>query len=139
MSLAFDVFSVDPKPIPGTVPGFEEAVGRATWPPSTSTLISDDDSAVLVDCLITVREGRELAAWVGSHDRELDYVYITHPHADHFLGLTEIQTAFPQARAVAVAESIPAMREQISPGYMRVWAGFFPWRWRPWPRWRPAH
>ena len=126
MSLGFDVFAVAPKPIPSAVPGFEQAVGPATWPPSTSTLISDDDGAVLVDCLITEQEGRELAAWVKSHDRELRYVYITHPHADHFLGLPEILAEFPEARPVALAESIPAMEEQISPGYMRVWGGFFP-------------
>jgi hypothetical protein len=75
MSLGFDVFAVAPKPIPSAVPGFEEAVGPATWPPSTSTLISDDDGALLVDCLITEQEGRELAAWVKSHDRELGYVH----------------------------------------------------------------
>src|SRR6516225_7014679 len=126
MSLDFDVFVVDPKPIPSAVPGFEDAVGPATWPPSTSTLISDDGGALLVDCLITEREGRELAAWVKSHDREPGYVYITHPHADHFLGLPEILAAFPQARPVALAESIPAMEEQITPGYMKVWSGFFP-------------
>ena len=126
MNLGFDVFAVAPKPIPSAVPGFEEAVGPATWPPSTSTLISDDDGALLVDCLITEQEGRELAAWVKSHDRELRYVYITHPHADHFLGLPEILAEFPEARPVALAESIAAMEEQISPGYMQVWGGFFP-------------
>lgn len=126
MSLDFDVFLVDPKPIPSAVPGFEQAVGSATWPPSTSTLVSDDGCALLVDCLITQREGRELAAWVKSHDCELGYVYITHPHADHFLRLPEILAAFPEARPVALAESIPAMEEQISPGYMQVWNGFFP-------------
>jgi len=126
MSLGFDVFAMAPKPIPSAVPGFEEAVGPATWPPSTSTLISDDDGALLVDCLITEQEGRELAAWVKSHDRELRYVYITHPHADHFLGLPEILAEFPEASPVALAESIPAMEEQISPGYMQVWGGFFP-------------
>jgi glyoxylase-like metal-dependent hydrolase (beta-lactamase superfamily II) len=126
MSLDFDVFVVDPKPIPSAVPGFEEAVGPATWPPSTSTLISDDAGALLVDCLITEQEARELAAWVKSRDREPGYVYITHPHADHFLGLPEILAAFPHARPVALAESIPAMEEQISPGYMQVWSGFFP-------------
>jgi glyoxylase-like metal-dependent hydrolase (beta-lactamase superfamily II) len=125
MSLDFDVFVVDPKPIPSAVPGFEDAVGPATWPPSTSTLIGDDGGALLIDCLITEQEGRELAAWVKSRDREPGYVYITHPHADHFLGLPEILAAFPQARQVALAESIPAMEEQISPGYMRVWGGFF--------------
>jgi len=108
------------------VPGFEEAVGPATWPPSTSTLISDDGGALLVDCLITEQEGLELAAWVKSHDCDLGYVYITHPHADHFLGLPEILAAFPEARPVALAESIPAMEEQISPGYMQVWGRFFP-------------
>jgi glyoxylase-like metal-dependent hydrolase (beta-lactamase superfamily II) len=122
MSLDFDVFVVDPKPIPSAVPGFEEA----TWPPSTSTLISDGDAALLVDCLITQREGQELAAWVKSHGCELGYVYITHPHADHFLGLPEILAVFPEAKPVALAESIPAMQEQISPGYMQVWGGFFP-------------
>jgi glyoxylase-like metal-dependent hydrolase (beta-lactamase superfamily II) len=126
MSLDFDVFVVDPKPIPSAVPGFAEAVGQATWPPSTSTLISDDDGALLVDCLITQQEGRQLAAWVKSRDREPGYVYITHPHADHFLGLPEILAAFPRARPVALAESIPAMEEQVSPGYMQAWGGFFP-------------
>ena len=126
MSLELDVFVVDPKPIPSAIPGFEEAIGQATWPPSTSTLISGDGGALLIDCLVTEREGRELAAWVSSHDVAPEYVYITHPHADHFLGLPEILAAFPQARPVAMAESIPAMQEQISPGYMKVWGGFFP-------------
>jgi len=126
MSLDFDVFVVDPKPIPSAVPGFEEAVGPATWPPSTSTLIGDDDGALLIDCLITEQEGRDLAAWVKSRDRVPGYVYITHPHADHFLGLPQILAAFPDAKPVALAESIPAMREQVSPGYLQVWGGFFP-------------
>jgi glyoxylase-like metal-dependent hydrolase (beta-lactamase superfamily II) len=126
MSLDFDVFVVDPKPIPSAVPGFAEAVGQATWPPSTSTLISDDDGALLVDCLITQQEGRQLAAWVKSRGREPGYVYITHPHADHFLGLPEILAAFPQAKPVALAESIPALEEQVSPGYLQAWGGFFP-------------
>jgi hypothetical protein len=55
--LSFDVFVVDPKPIPSAVPGFENAVGPATWPPSTSTLIGDDVGALLVDCLIRNRRG----------------------------------------------------------------------------------
>jgi glyoxylase-like metal-dependent hydrolase (beta-lactamase superfamily II) len=126
MSLDFDVFVVDPKPIPSSIPSFEATVGQATWPPSTSTLIRSGDSGLLVDCLITEEEGRSLATWVQTHDCRPEYVYITHPHADHFLGLPEILRSFPDAQPVALAESIPAMKEQTSPGYMQVWGGFFP-------------
>jgi glyoxylase-like metal-dependent hydrolase (beta-lactamase superfamily II) len=126
MGLAFDVFIVDPKPVPSAVPGFEQAAGQATWPPSTSTLISDDDGALLVDCLITEQEAGQLAAWIKSRGANPGYVYITHPHADHFLGLPEVLAAFPHARPVALAESIPAMEEQVSEAYMTVWGGFFP-------------
>jgi glyoxylase-like metal-dependent hydrolase (beta-lactamase superfamily II) len=126
MTLSFDIFVVEPKPIPSAVPDFEATAGQATWPPSTSTLISADDSALLIDCLITQPEARELATWVRSRGTAPEHVYITHPHADHFLGLPEILAAFPDAKPVALAESIPAMEEQISPGYMQVWGGFFP-------------
>ncbi|WP_396027577.1 MBL fold metallo-hydrolase [Actinoplanes sp. TBRC 11911] len=51
---------------------------------------------MLIDCLVTEQQGRDLAVWVRSHDCEPEYVYITHPHADHFLGLPEILAAFPR-------------------------------------------
>lgn len=126
MSLDYGVFAVGPKPIPSQVPGFEEAIGPATWPPTTATLIGGDDGALLVDCLITEQEGRDLAAWVTSHGWQPEYVYITHPHADHFYGLPEIIAAFPDTRPVALAGSVAAMEEQTSPGYLQVWDGFFP-------------
>src|SRR5260370_38450466 len=106
MSLDFDVFVVAPKPIPSAVPGFAEAVGPATWPPSTSTLISDDGGALLVDCLITEQEGRELAAWGKSPDCEPGDGSITHPPAGHFLGPPEILAAFPEPRRGAPAQAI---------------------------------
>ena len=126
MSLDYSVFAVGAKPIPSAIPDFEQAMGPATWPPTTATLISSDDGALLIDCLITEPEAQELAAWVKSRSQDLRYVYITHPHADHFYGLPAILAAFPDARPVALAGSVPAMREQASPGYLQVWSGFFP-------------
>jgi glyoxylase-like metal-dependent hydrolase (beta-lactamase superfamily II) len=127
VSLNYDVFVVDPKPIPSQIPGFEEAVGKATWPPSTSTLIwGDDGGGLLVDCLMTTTEAAALATWVRSHERALEYIYITHPHADHLLGPTAVLEAYPNAKPVALAESIDAMEEQVSPRRMQAWSAFFP-------------
>jgi glyoxylase-like metal-dependent hydrolase (beta-lactamase superfamily II) len=126
MSLDFDVFVVDPKPIPSAVPGFEEAVGPATWPPSTSTLISDDGGALLVDCLITEQEGRELAAWVKSHDCEPGYVYITHPHADHFLGLPGSWRRSRKPGRSPWPSPFPRWKSRSRRGTCRSGAGSFP-------------
>ena len=127
MSLNYDVFAVDPKPIPSQIPGFEEVVGQATWPPSTATLIwGDDGGGLLVDCLITTTEAGALARWVRSHERPLEYIYITHPHGDHLLGLPAVLQEYPNAKPVALPESIGAMEEQASPRRMQVWSAFFP-------------
>jgi glyoxylase-like metal-dependent hydrolase (beta-lactamase superfamily II) len=126
MALSYDVFQVLPKPIPSKVPGFEAEVGQATWPPSTATFIWDQDGGLLVDALITRSEADLLAKWVAGHDGPLSTVYVTHPHADHFLGLPAVLAAFPAARAVALPDAIPALQARVSPAAMEVWAGFFP-------------
>jgi hypothetical protein len=59
-SLSIDVFSSGYKPVPGG-PGWDDST-PATWPASTSTLISGD--AVLVDALPITSEGEQLAVWV---------------------------------------------------------------------------
>ena len=126
MALSYDVFQVAPKPIPSSVPGFESGVGQATWPPSTSTLIWNEDGGLLVDALITQDESELLAKWVAEHDTALATIYVTHPHADHFLGLPAVMTAFPDAVAVALPAAIPGLQGQVSAAAMEVWGGFFP-------------
>jgi glyoxylase-like metal-dependent hydrolase (beta-lactamase superfamily II) len=81
---------------------------------------------LLIDCLITTAEAADLVDWIRRVGRPPDRVYITHPHADHMLGLNAIVEAFPAASPIALADSIPAMEGQISATAMAVWTGFFP-------------
>ena len=60
-SLSIDVFNSGYKPVPGG-PGWDDRA-PATWPASTSTLISGDRDAVLADTLLTTGEGERLAVW----------------------------------------------------------------------------
>jgi hypothetical protein len=60
-SLSMDVFNGGYQPVPGG-PGWDDSA-PATWPASTSTLISGDRDAVLVDALLTTGQGERLAVW----------------------------------------------------------------------------
>jgi glyoxylase-like metal-dependent hydrolase (beta-lactamase superfamily II) len=124
--LSLDVYLSPAKPIPSQVPAFDEAGGEATWPASTSTLLSGSTDALLVDTLMTATEARDLSTWVSRHGKRLRNVYITHPHADHLFGLGQLLADFPQARGIALARSREAMAAQTSPEYLAVWNGFFP-------------
>ena len=95
------------------------------WDPKTATLIFGKRDAVLVDALTTVREATALAGWIELHDRHLSTIYITHGHADHFLGLSVLLQRFPGARAVASAGTVELMRKGTSRKALD--AGFRSW------------
>ncbi len=48
-----------------------------------------EHDAVMVDAMTTVAEAEALADWVALHNRNLESIYITHGHFDHFYGLYE--------------------------------------------------
>lgn len=123
--LSIDVFTSDYKPIAAPGRGWDPA-RQATWPATTATLISGKTDAVLVDALITAAEAERLTDWIRASGKRLTTVYVTHGHADHFLGLSVVLAAFPQATAVARPEVVPYAREQLSPAYLSFWESQFP-------------
>ena len=50
---------------------------------------------MLVDAMGTVAEAEALADWVALHNRNLETIYITHAHFDHFYGLSILLDRFP--------------------------------------------
>src|SRR4029077_16548341 len=82
-TLGVNVFTAPGKTMVGERPKpFGEALG---FDPITSTLIYGEYDAVLVDAMGTVAEAAAPADCVALHNRNLETIYITHAHFDHFL------------------------------------------------------
>jgi glyoxylase-like metal-dependent hydrolase (beta-lactamase superfamily II) len=89
-----------------------------TWVANSSTLISGERDAVLVDTFLTTGQSRTLLDWVVASGKNLTAIYVTHGHGDHFFGLAPLLERFPGARAVAIPEVVSAMRAQLSPEWI---------------------
>jgi glyoxylase-like metal-dependent hydrolase (beta-lactamase superfamily II) len=97
------------------------------WPPISSTLISGERDAVLVDTPITVEQSRALVNWLVARGKNLTTIYATHGHGDHFFGTSTVLERFPGARFVARPEVIKIMRQQASPESLETfWNPRFP-------------
>jgi glyoxylase-like metal-dependent hydrolase (beta-lactamase superfamily II) len=95
--LNLDIFNAGYRPVPSALPVWPEDQ-QATWPATTSTLISGERDGVLVDALATKGESQELADWLATTGKNLTEVYITHAHGDHFFGLNTVLDKYPSAR-----------------------------------------
>src|SRR5271166_3639984 len=121
-TLGVNVFTAPGKAMVGERPKpFGEALG---FDPITSTLIFGEHDAVLVDAMGTVAEA--LADWVALHNRNLETIYITHAHFDHFYGLSILLDRFPGARAIATPTAVNAMQMSFSPLVERWARRLFP-------------
>src|SRR5215471_21728167 len=119
-SLSIDVFNSGYKPIPAA-PGWDDST-PATWPASTSTLISGDRDALLVDALLTTSEGQRLAAWVQNTGKRPRAIFVTHGHGDHFFGAGPVLDAFPTAGLIACDQQVvDQARGQTTPQAIASW------------------
>lgn len=97
------------------------------WSPITSILLYGQTDAILVDAPTTVEQATAVADWIETTGKTLKAIYITHGHGDHFFGTGTIQARFPGARAIAAAEVVARMQEQVSPAMMNgMWNKRFP-------------
>jgi glyoxylase-like metal-dependent hydrolase (beta-lactamase superfamily II) len=124
-SLTWEVFLA--ASIPAIAPDVPPGETTRPWPPISSTLISGERDAVLVDTPITVEQARALVNWVVASGKNLTTIYATHGHGDHFFGTSAVLERFPGARFVARPEVIEVMRQQASPESLETfWNPRFP-------------
>jgi glyoxylase-like metal-dependent hydrolase (beta-lactamase superfamily II) len=123
-TLGVNVFNAPGKVMVGERPKpFGEPLG---FDPMTSTLIFGEYDAVLVDAMTTVAEAEALANWIALHNRNLETIYITHAHFDHFYGLSILLDRFPGARAIATPKTVSAMQMSFTPLVERLARRLFP-------------
>jgi glyoxylase-like metal-dependent hydrolase (beta-lactamase superfamily II) len=124
-SLTWEVFLA--ASIPAIAPDVPPGETTRPWPPISSTLISGERDAVLVDTPITVEQARALVNWVVARGKNLTTIYATHGHGDHFFGTGAVLERFPGAHFVARPEVIEVMRQQASPESLETfWNPRFP-------------
>src|SRR5713101_3471461 len=125
ISLRWDVFLAPS--IPAITSDLPPGEKQRPWPPISSTLISGERDAVLVDTPITVEQARALANWVVASGKNPTTIYATHGHGDHFFGASAVLERFPGARFVARPDVIEIMRQQASPESLATfWNPRFP-------------
>src|ERR1700687_1834365 len=125
ISLTWDVFLAPS--IPAITSDLPPGEKQRPWPPISSTLISGERDAVLVDTPITVEQSQPLANWGAASGKNLTTIYATHGHGDHFFGTSTVLERFPNARFVARPEVIEIMRQQASPESLATfWNPRFP-------------
>jgi glyoxylase-like metal-dependent hydrolase (beta-lactamase superfamily II) len=107
----------------GIPPGKEALL----WVTGTVTLIYGERDAVLVDTFLSEQHSKELLDWVVESGKNLTTIYVTHAHGDHFFGLKHLLDKFPNAKAIATAPVVAAIRDQIKPQYVHsFWEPRFP-------------
>jgi glyoxylase-like metal-dependent hydrolase (beta-lactamase superfamily II) len=123
-TLSVNIFTAPGKAMVGERPKpFGEPLG---FDPITSTLIFGEHDAVLVDAMTTVAEAEALADWVALHNRNLETIYITHAHFDHFYGLSVLLDRFPGARAITTPKAVEGIQMYLSPPVQRLARRMFP-------------
>jgi len=90
----------------------------------TSTLISGEKDAVLIDAQFLISEAQKVVDEIKQSGKHLTTVYITHWHPDHIFGSTIIQQAFPDAKFVALPATVKEIKDSWQEK-VKEWKGVY--------------
>src|SRR6202023_4044439 len=66
-----------------------------------SVIIEGEHEVMLVDAQLTKTNAERVLEEIRKTKKPLSIIYITHEHADHFLGLEAFKEAYPRVRIIA--------------------------------------
>jgi glyoxylase-like metal-dependent hydrolase (beta-lactamase superfamily II) len=123
-TLSYEVLVLDGTPRAGDqrLPSGEAIVSS----PLSITLISGENDAVLVDVPYTFGQIERVRNWIQDSGKTLRYVYITHAHGDHWLGVGELLSSFPGVTVYATPGTLGRMEHEATVGREKLWDAVFP-------------
>src|SRR6266404_6238625 len=68
---------------------------------ANSVIIEGSHEVMLVDAQLTKTSAEKVLQEIRESKKPLSIIYITHEHADHFLGLEVFKEAYPRVRIIA--------------------------------------
>lgn len=83
--------------------------------PVTSTLISGEREAILVDAQFSNREAQELVERIQASGKTLTTIFISHGDPDFYFGLDTLTRAFPKAKVLATPQTIAYIEKSREP------------------------
>jgi glyoxylase-like metal-dependent hydrolase (beta-lactamase superfamily II) len=78
---------------------------------TNSVMIEGVDEVMLVDAQLTKANAERVLQEIKETGKPLSIIYITHEHADHFLGLEVFKEAYPSVRIIAAAAVLPRIHK----------------------------
>src|SRR5258705_13440887 len=68
---------------------------------ANSVIVEGEHEVMLVDAQLTKTNAEKVLQEIKKTKKPLSIIYITHEHADHFLGLEVFKEAYPRVRIIA--------------------------------------
>src|SRR6202049_2807541 len=68
---------------------------------TNSVIIEGEHEVMLVDAQLTRKNAEKVLQEINATKKPVSIIYITHEHADHFLGLEVFKEAYPRVRIIA--------------------------------------
>ena len=78
--------------------------------PVSSEIISGESEMVLIDAQFQKNDAAELVKTLKKLNKKLTTIYISHSDPDYYFGLDTIQQAFPDAKIIATAQTVDAIK-----------------------------
>jgi glyoxylase-like metal-dependent hydrolase (beta-lactamase superfamily II) len=95
-----------------------------TFSPTTSTLVAGESESVLVDAQFIEAEVSALGDVIEQTGKKLTAIYVTHAHADHYFGLGQLTSRFPDARPVTTASVLASINATLD-DQVKQWTAMF--------------